>query len=126
LEEVTFLAPFEIASTRGRAKVLFDFEYVWEVYKPAAQRRWGYYVLPILYGDRLVGRLDPRLDRKTGTLHINGFWLEENAMMDDPAFAAAMAGGLRRFTGFLNAKQVDFSAVEPSALRDWLQLLLFQ
>jgi len=54
LDEVTFLAPLEIVSARGRAKQVFGFDYVWEVYKPVEQRRWGYYVLPILYGDDLV------------------------------------------------------------------------
>ncbi|MFM8320284.1 MAG: DNA glycosylase AlkZ-like family protein, partial [Chloroflexota bacterium] len=63
LEEAVFLAPLEIASARGRAKKLFDFDYVWEVYKPAGQRRWGYYTLPILYGDRLAARADVRLER---------------------------------------------------------------
>jgi uncharacterized protein len=72
-QEVTFLAPLEIVSARGRARTLFDFEYIWEVYKPAEARRWGYYVLPILYGDQLVGRLDPKLARQTDTLVINGF-----------------------------------------------------
>ena len=56
-EEVVFLAPLDIVSARGRANWLFDFEYVWEVYKPAPARRWGYYTLPILYGDQLVARL---------------------------------------------------------------------
>ena len=81
-DEVTFLAPLEIVSARGRAKQVFDFEYIWEVYKPVEQRRWGYYVLPILYGDDLVARLDPKLDRKTMTLHVNGFWLEDDAPVD--------------------------------------------
>ena len=85
-EEVTFLAPLEMVSARGRAKQVFDFEYLWEVYKPVHQRRWGYYTLPILYGDDLVARLDPKLDRKTNTLHILGFWLEDDAPKDE-AFA---------------------------------------
>jgi uncharacterized protein YcaQ len=51
---VRFLAPLDIVSARGRAQQLFDFEYVWEVYKPAHRRRWGYYVLPILWGYRLA------------------------------------------------------------------------
>ncbi len=72
-DEAVFLAPLDIVSTRGRARWLFDFEYLWEVYKPAAKRRWGYYTLPILYGDRLVAQLDPRLDRATATLVLNSF-----------------------------------------------------
>ena len=56
---------------------LWGFDYRWEVYVPAAKRRWGYYVLPLLYGDRFVGRIEPRIDRKTGTLRILGLWWED-------------------------------------------------
>ena len=87
LEEVTFLASLDIVSARGRAKKLFDFDYVWEVYVPAHKRRWGYYVLPILYGDDLVARLDPKLDRTTMTLDIKGFWHEDDAPVKDIDFA---------------------------------------
>ena len=120
LDEVTFLAPLEIVSARGRAKQVFDFEYIWEVYKPVRQRRWGYYVLPILYGDDLVARLDPRLDRETMTLHINGFWLEDDAPSDDPTFADALAKGLTRFASFVGALQVNMDAVSPGKLRTHL------
>jgi hypothetical protein len=58
-------------------RTLFDFDYVWEVYVPAAKRRWGYYVLPILFGDRLVGRIEPRIERKTNELRIAGLWWED-------------------------------------------------
>jgi len=67
LEEAVPLAPLDIVSARGRAKWLFDFDYIWEVYKPAHLRRWGYYTLPILYGDRLVARIDARLERPAQT-----------------------------------------------------------
>lgn len=120
-EEVVFLAPLDIVSTRGRARWLFDFEYIWEVYKPAAARRWGYYTLPILYGDRLVARLDPKLDRATATLRIEGFWLEDHAPADDPAFVAALAGGFVRFATFLNVRRVNIGAVGPPGLRARLQ-----
>ena len=79
LEEVTLLSSLDIVSARGRAKKLFDFDYKWEVYVPAHKRRWGYYVLPILYGDDLVARLDPKLERNTMTLDIRGFWHEDDA-----------------------------------------------
>jgi uncharacterized protein YcaQ len=117
-DEVTFVAPLEIVSARGRAKEVFDFEYVWEVYKPVAQRRWGYYVLPILYGDDLVARLDPKLDRKSMTLHINGFWLEGHAPVKEPAFADALGVGLARFASFVEAGQVKVEAIAPRKLRE--------
>lgn len=111
-EEAVILAPLDIVSARGRAAKLFDFEYVWEVYKPAEQRRWGYYTVPILYGDRLVARLDPRLDRKTRTLHINGFWPEDAALMRDEAWLAALGRGLARFMAFAGAERLDASRLD--------------
>jgi hypothetical protein len=120
LDEVTLLAPLEIVSARGRAKQVFDFEYIWEVYKPAHQRRWGYYVLPILYGDDLVARLDPKLDRKTNTLQILGFWLEDDAPKDGD-FAAALAKGLRRFADMIGAEKIDASGIKPVKLRAYLK-----
>ena len=119
-EEVTFLAPLEIVSARGRAKKVFDFEYLWEVYKPAHQRRWGYYTLPILYGDDLVARLDPKLDRKTNTLQILGFWLEDDAPKDE-AFASALANGLQRFAGMIGAQKFELSGIKPTKLRSFLK-----
>lgn len=119
-EEVTFLAPLEIVSARGRAKRVFDFDYVWEVYKPVHQRKWGYYTLPILFGDDLVARLDPKLDRTTQTLHILGFWLEEDAPKDG-VFADALANGLMRFAVMIGAKKIDLSGVRLSSLRAHLK-----
>ncbi len=119
-EEVTFLAPLEIVSARGRAKKVFDFEYLWEVYKPAHLRRWGYYTLPILYGDDLVARLDPKLDRTTNTLQILGFWLEDDAPKDE-AFANALANGLKRFAEMIGAQKMDLSGIKPVKLRAYLK-----
>jgi len=123
-DEVTFVAPLEIVSARRRAKEVFDFEYIWEVYKPVAQRRWGYYVLPILYANDLVARLDPKLDRKTMILHINGFWLEENAPANEPAFADAFGKGLARFANFVAAEQVDVDVIRPNKLKTHIQGIL--
>jgi hypothetical protein len=122
-EEVTFLAPLEIVSARGRAKKVFDFDYVWEVYKPAHQRKWGYYTLPILYGDDLVARLDPKLDRATNTLQILGFWLEDDAPKDAD-FVNALASGLKRFADMIGAKKVELNGVKPATLKwEWKRLL---
>jgi uncharacterized protein YcaQ len=116
-EEVVFLAPLDHVSARGRAKVLFEFDYVWEVYKPVHQRKFGYYTLPVLWGDRLVARFDSKLDRAAGTYVILGFWLEDPALGRDEAFAEALACGFRRFVAFLGASKLDASAVREPLLR---------
>jgi len=121
---VTLLAPLDIVSARGRAKKLFDFEYTWEVYTPAHKRRWGYYVLPILYGDDLVARLDPKLDRTTMTLEIKGFWHENDAPVKDAAFADALAKGLIRFAKFVEAKKVDLNGVKTVKLKRELKKVI--
>ncbi len=116
-DEATFLSPLDPVSARGRAKPVFGFEYVWEVYKPAPQRRWGYYTLPVLWGDRLVARFDSKLDRSSRTLVILGLWLEDEGVARDAAFGEAFARGMTRFARFLDAKAVDASAVGQPALR---------
>jgi len=79
------LSPFDrLVHDRVRAADLFEFEYQLEMYKPVASRRWGYYALPILYGDRLVGKLDAAADRKAGVLTVN-------AVHEDVPFTAEMA-----------------------------------
>ena len=116
-EEVVFLAPLDPVSARGRAKVLFGFDYVWEVYKPEHQRKFGYYTLPILWGDRLVGRFDSKLDRATDTFVILGLWLEEKDLGKDEAFAEALARGFTRFITFLGASKMDPRAIREPLLR---------
>ncbi len=116
-QEAVFLSPLDVVSARGRAKQLFDFDYIWEVYKPLEQRRWGYYTLPILWGDRLVGRFDGKLDRPANTLRILGFWLEDPATGKDPDFAAALGRGMARYLSFLGAARLDAAAIRPVALR---------
>ena len=101
----------------GRAMKLFDFDYQWEVYVPVPKRRWWYYALPILFGDDLVARLDPKLDRTTMTLEIKGFWYEDDAPVKDAAFADAPAHGVIRFAKFLKAEKIDTEAIKPVGLK---------
>jgi uncharacterized protein len=115
-DEVLFLAPLDPVSARGRARVLFGFEYVWEVYKPEHQRKHGYYTLPILWGDRLVARFDSRLDRSTGTLVVLGLWLEDAALAQDEAFVEALARGFERFMTSLGARALDVRAIRESLI----------
>lgn len=116
-EEVLFLAPLDPVSARGRAKVLFDFDYVWEVYKPVEKRQYGYYTLPILWGDRLVARFDSKLDRTTNTFIVLGLWLEDKSLAKDEAFAEALGRGFARFVKFLGAAKVDAKAIREPMLR---------
>jgi uncharacterized protein YcaQ len=78
LRKRLIIAPLDpLLWDRALLRSLYDFDYVWEVYVPAARRRWGYYVLPILCNDRLVGRIEPRADRVTRTLRIVDAWWED-------------------------------------------------
>ncbi|MHB8192289.1 MAG: winged helix-turn-helix domain-containing protein [Bellilinea sp.] len=116
-EEVVFLSPLDPVSARGRAKVLFGFDYVWEVYKPEHQRKFGYYTVPVMWGDELVARFDSKLDRTTNTFIILGFWLEEPALGNNEAFAEALARGFSRFVTFLGAGKLDAKAINEPLLR---------
>jgi uncharacterized protein YcaQ len=116
-EEAVFLSPLDPVSARGQAKILFGFDYVWEVYKPQDKRKYGYYTLPILWGDQLVARFDSKYDRPNNTLIILGFWLEDEKTGRDPAFATALSRAFTRFTTFLGAEKLDATAIEPPLLR---------
>ncbi len=115
-QEVVFLAPLDHVSARGRAKTLFGFDYIWEVYKPVHLRKFGYYTLPILWGDQLVARFDSKFDRATNTFVILGLWLEHEKLGTNEAFAAAFARGLARFIHFLGALKVDATSIHEPLL----------
>jgi hypothetical protein len=107
---VAFLAPLDpLVWDRQFLRSCFDFDYVWEVYVPAAKRRWGYYVLPVLYGDRLVGRIEPRADRKAGTLRIVDAWWEAGFdPLADEAFAASLRDAVEAHRAFAGLGRVTW------------------
>ena len=117
-DEATFISPLDpVVANRERTRRLFDFDYKWEVYNKAETRAFGYYVLPILWGDRLVGRFDSKLDRSTMTYVVLGLWLENEVVADDGAFIEAMARAMTRFVAFLGASRLDARAVPQPRLR---------
>jgi uncharacterized protein YcaQ len=84
------LSPFDrLIHDRARTTELFGFEYVLEMYKPAAKRRWGYFALPILHRDRLVGKLDAAADRKAGVLRVHA--IHQDARFTRPMTTAVVA-----------------------------------
>ena len=99
---VVFLSPFDrLIHDRARTEALWDFYYRLEMYVPKAKREYGYYVLPILRGDRLVGRIEPVHDRKAGVLRVNGVWWEDGAKR------VPLARPLASLARFLGARVVS-------------------
>ena len=107
---VSFVAPLDpLVWDRRLLRELWGFDYTWEIYVPEAKRRWGYYVLPILYGHSLVGRIEPRYERATRTLRILGVWFEaQHAVRDDPKFMPALAKAIEAYRVFVGAAKVTW------------------
>ncbi len=95
-DRVTFLSPFDrLIHDRDRAEALFDFRYRLEMYVPKAKREYGYYVLPVLQGDQIVGRIEPRFDKKTRMLEVLGVWGDASRADEALASLATFLGAER-------------------------------
>jgi len=109
----TFLSPFDSLFWAGdRDQKLWDFQQVLECYKPADQRIYGYFSLPILHKDRLVGRFDPKLDRKSGIMHLNALYLEPGVEPDDELLADVVPV-MRDFLAWHDAKSLEIEKSDP-------------
>jgi uncharacterized protein len=112
-ERTTFLSPFDnLFWAAGRDELLWGFDQRLEAYKPAQQRIWGYFCLPILNGERLVGRFDPKLERAAGVLRLKGLYLEPGIEPDE-ALVAAIAGAMRSFLDFHQARDLVIEHSQP-------------
>jgi uncharacterized protein len=99
---VAFVPPFDpTVWDRKLLASLFEFEYVWELFLPPAKRRWGWYVLPIVFRDRFVGRIEPRIDRAEGHVQVLNIWWEDGfSPRRVDGFVDAMREALRAYLGF--------------------------
>jgi uncharacterized protein YcaQ len=108
---VAFVPPFDpIVWDRRLLESLFDFEYVWELFVPPAKRRWGWYVLPIVFRDRFVGRIEPRIDRADARVEVLDVWWEDGfAPRRADGFVDAMRDALRAYLGFAGTDRLAWA-----------------
>jgi uncharacterized protein YcaQ len=104
----TFLSPFDsLFWARGRDQEFWNFRTLLEAYKPAPTRIWGYFNMPILHQDKLIGRIDPKVDRKNATLIVKSIFMEEEVELDDQLIAD-LALAFRSFMAFNKAEDIIF------------------
>jgi uncharacterized protein YcaQ len=109
----TLLSPFDnLIKDRDRAESLFDFPFRMEIYVPKSKRVYGYYVLPILHGDRLIGRVDPAMDRKRGVLRVHAVHAEPG-VRTTLAMGRTVARTLEELAAFLGARDVEYAGPVP-------------
>ena len=108
---VAFIAPFDsLLWDTALLASLFEFEFVWEGFFAATKRRWGYYVLPILFGDRFVGRIEPRIDRNEGRVDVLGLWWQDDfAPQRADGFVDAMRDALHAYRGFAGGGHIEWA-----------------
>jgi uncharacterized protein YcaQ len=108
---VAFIAPFDsLLWDTALLASLFDFDYTWEGFFPPARRRWGYCVLPILFGDRFVGRIEPRIDRERGRVEVLDVWWEDDFVPGRAdEFVDPMRDALRAYLRFAGADRLDWA-----------------
>jgi uncharacterized protein len=111
MPSVAFIAPFDsLLWDTALLGSLFDFEYVWEGFFPPAKRRWGYYVLPICFGDRFAGRIEPRIDLEDAAVRVLNVWWEDGfAPRRLDGFIGAMRDALRAYLRFAGVSRLDWA-----------------
>ena len=116
----TLLSPFDgLIRDRDRTELMWDFYYRIEIYVPKAKRQFGYYVLPILHGDRLIGRIDSKIDRKTGIYHVHTVYTEP-WFKPDKESGRAVKAALQDLGQFIGAKKINYENKRP---RGWQSVI---
>lgn len=114
---IHLLSPFDnMIINRNRVKRLFGFEYTLECYTPPAKRKYGYFVLPVLWGNELVAKLDPKADRKQGTLIVRRLIFEKN-FKDYDGIMAPLADKLKALAEFNNCASIELEQITPAGLK---------
>ena len=112
-ERTTLLSPFDnLICDRARTAKLFNFDFRVEIYTPQHKRQFGYYVLPILHGDRLIGRIDPKMDREHGRLHIHAVHAEKDAPLNRKT-ARSIRAAIEDLATFLGATEIHYTHLVP-------------
>ncbi|MCR4621519.1 MAG: winged helix DNA-binding domain-containing protein [Clostridiales bacterium] len=102
-----FIAPLDpLMWDKALIKVLWDYQYSWEIYTPADRRKYGYYTLPILFGESFAGRVDSAVDRKRSVLRVNAVWWEPG-VKQTKKLMTKFDGTLRRFAGFNGCREIE-------------------
>lgn len=121
--EASLIAPLDnLIWDRKLISRIFNFEYKWEVYTPEKERKYGYYVLPIIYGDKFVGRCEPIIDRKNKELIINNWWWEKDIKIDQD-MTEALIRCFTSFGKFLNARKITISSTMNNNEFSWLKTI---
>ena len=107
-QHTTLLSPFDsLLWAKGHGEALWDYQHAIELYVPRPKRKWGYFTLAILHRGRLIGRLDPKLERESSTLHIRALHLQPDVTLDE-RLVSEVAAALRDFMAFHKATQLKF------------------
>jgi uncharacterized protein YcaQ len=116
---VAFLPPFDaLVWDRKFLRALFGFEFVWELFHPPAKRRWGWYVLPMVFRDRFVGRIEPRIDRETARVEVLNLWWEDGFVpRREDGFVEAFRDALAAYLRFGGASRLEWSSHVPRTYR---------